>query len=314
MAVHKTRLFTKDSSKLWVGAGAISNKTLEGVQHVLKNEDIDGIVFGSITMDEKAGNPGTTFRAGDGFTLNSIGLRNLGYQKYKEGELERIVSFVHKKRKKIIVSVAGDTATDYMELLDLAHDCNADGVELNFGCPNKWGMGGKQKEIVAFNLELMATILEGACMATAGLVFPLGIKLSSYEPGFLDRVASFINEYDRAFPSTITYIATSNTIPNCYAEDENGESYITKHAGNPNGYGGMGGKILRRVAEPQVRQLRPLLNEGIGIMGVGGIYTGKDMQAYIEAGADAVQLVSAYYEKEDPSVFSDILAQYAGLV
>jgi len=50
------------------------------------------------------------------------------------------------------------------------------------------------------------------------------------------------------------------------------------------------------------------LPKRIDIIGVGGIYSAKDVQDYLEAGAKAVQLASALTD-EGVSVFEKILYQ-----
>jgi dihydroorotate dehydrogenase len=61
--------------------------------------------------------------------------------------------------------------------------------------------------------------------------------------------------------------------------------------------GGLSGAPLREASNRVIRQLRAALGAGFPIIGVGGILTGADAVAKIEAGADAVQIYSGLVYK-----------------
>jgi dihydroorotate dehydrogenase len=61
--------------------------------------------------------------------------------------------------------------------------------------------------------------------------------------------------------------------------------------------GGLSGAPLREASNRVIRQLRATLGAGFPIIGVGGILSGADAVAKIEAGADAVQIYSGLVYK-----------------
>ncbi|MFT3776898.1 MAG: quinone-dependent dihydroorotate dehydrogenase [Ottowia sp.] len=61
--------------------------------------------------------------------------------------------------------------------------------------------------------------------------------------------------------------------------------------------GGLSGAPVRGASNRVVRQLRAALGEGFPIIGVGGILSGADAVAKIEAGADAVQIYTGLIYK-----------------
>ena len=61
--------------------------------------------------------------------------------------------------------------------------------------------------------------------------------------------------------------------------------------------GGLSGAPVREASNRVVRQLRAALGAGFPIIGVGGILSGADAQAKIEAGADVVQIYTGLIYK-----------------
>ncbi|MCB2038294.1 MAG: quinone-dependent dihydroorotate dehydrogenase, partial [Ottowia sp.] len=61
--------------------------------------------------------------------------------------------------------------------------------------------------------------------------------------------------------------------------------------------GGLSGAPVREASNRVIRQLRAALGPGFPIIGVGGILSGADAVAKIEAGADAVQIYTGLIYK-----------------
>ena len=76
-----------------------------------------------------------------------------------------------------------------------------------------------------------------------------------------------------------------------------------------NGLAGLGGRPLKPVALGHVRQLRTLLPTRIAIVGVGGVFEGRDVFDYINAGAAGVQVGTACFAY-GADVFQDIAAGF----
>jgi len=147
-------------------------------------------------------------------------------------------------------------------------------IELNPSCPNKVG-----KPIMAYDVDAlkeMLTSVEGV------LSKPFGIKLPAYfDFNQYQEIANVIND------SKAKYISTINSIANGLVIDADTEKTLIHPK---EGFGGIGGPIVKPIALANVRKMRELLREDIEVIGVGGISTGRDVFEFILAGAQAVQL------------------------
>jgi len=299
-----------------IGNGGGTCKTIEDVEKFVRT-GIWAVEIGSITELARPGNEGNIFFAGSGYTLNSLGLPNPG-RKYYEAHLPAMIAMIHKAGKIAIVNVVGFSKEEYAELTSLAFICGADLVVLNAGCPNVW-VDGQQKGILTYDYTFDSlrkvvtyTLSKNLSEAADGRI---GLKLSPiFDPFHIKNMADFLDGYVlRSSPGKripyVGFIATQNTIPNCYNENNEGDAVISP----AKGLSGMAGNAILPMALGQVRQFRELLDPKIKIIGVGGITSGKDMEKMINCGADCVQVVSAYYRTEDVSVFNHIGGEYLGL-
>lgn len=284
-----------------IGNGGGIIKTVSDLEKILLTE-VGAVEIGSITEVERPGNEGNTFRTGNGFTLNSIGLKNPGLRYYKKN-LKLMITMIREAKKKSIVNVAGFSAEEYSTLTRLAFDAGSDFVVLNFGCPNVASKQILSYDRSALRSNIIYVLGENIEEAKDGRI---GIKLSPiFNSPDMDDIASFLNLIHKGSHGYIGFVTTQNTVPNCYDEDDDGTPYITPN----NGLAGMAGKAIFPMALAQVRQWRKLLDQSIKIIGVGGVTTGADMLKMMRY-ADFVQVTSAYYINEDLGIFSTIGGEY----
>lgn len=245
------------------------------------HEDVDAmcqtkagaVLIGSITPLERAGNPEPRWFAGNGFALNSFGMPNGGIDFYKQ-ELPAMAKKIHDSDKVAVLSIAGFSKQDYMDLATMADGSGVDMLELNFGCPNI-SVDGAQKPIVSFDPETMSDIIS-LVQSVTGL--PLAIKLSPYSnPADLKNAAEVLES------KGVAAVVTCNTFPNGFYPNEEGKSVLA------NDLAGLSGRAMLLIGLGQVRQFRELLPEGIAVIGVGGIETKEDAKMYYDAGASVVQ-------------------------
>ena len=91
---------------------------------------------------------------------------------------------------------------------------------------------------------------------------------------------------------------------------------MTKEDGSPildtpGGYGGIAGTAIHSTAVGQVSQFASALQDsGIGVIGAGGVKSGKTLRAMAVAGAWGAQVGTHYGEKGE-RVFSEILQEVA---
>jgi dihydroorotate dehydrogenase (fumarate) len=271
--------------------------------HRLARSATAAIVVGSITPAERPGNSGATYHQGDGYSLNALGLPNRGLAYYVE-HLPTMARAAHDTGKPLILSIAGFSVEDYAAAATAVSTTGVDLLELNLACPNVWD-GGQQKRIACFDEGQTAAILTAVDAALpAGPGY--GVKISPFsDPAALAGLAAVLATAAAAGRGP-RYVCTSNTFPNGLAFDDAGRPVIGVELA------GLAGAALRPVALGQVHQLRRLLPATIDIVGAGGVTTGRDVADFLRAGANAVQLATAYWNRDaDPSVFGAIAADWA---
>lgn len=281
-------------------------KTLNDVRK-LAASNVAAVVVGSITMEPRDLPAGETFFMDPNghYSLNSRNLYNGGLPYYRDqGILREMVRVCHEEGKTIIVSVAGFSPPENLELILFAISCRVDAVEINGGCPNILG-----KPIMSYDPEFLGENLEfvESGLLSAGCPIPIIVKLSPIPPILRPPVAQRVSQ-----TSLVVAVVVSNTLPDGFAwhPDLPGKPFISPNAG----YAGMAGAALKPLSLGLVGKLRPLLPERIRIIGAGGIESGRDVRDYLRQGAVTTQVATHYMAHgEDPRVFDDILMQYAAL-
>lgn len=262
------------------------------------------IVVGSITMEPRDGNPGSTFNGDSVFTLNSLGLPNPGIEKLEEIGPE-MIRIAHAAGKPIIASIAGFIPEEFRELAQRAQRIGFDGIEINLGCPNVADKG-KRKPIIAYRPQLVRPSLEtiwGYIDAYHPNWF-ISVKVSPMDPDRIDEIVSIIEQ----FP--VDAVVTQNTVPNCLDFNPDGTPVI--QTPDKFGYAGGSGRQIFQQALGQVHQWRRRLPENIAVWGVGGVQNGLDIQKMLWAGASVVQVGTTYFVS-GAKVFGDIAIQFLSL-
>lgn len=287
-----------DDLRLMNAAGTC--KTLADVEQ-FRGAPITELTLGSVTSLPRDGNPGTNFWIDDvtGASLNALGLPNPGLDYYRE-HLPRMAETSRAAGKRLRVSLAGFSLDDYRVLAEGVAPFDIDTIEINLSCPNVWD-GGDQKPVFALDPELLDEVCRTVAAVTPEHI-ALAVKLAPSDPLLLKRIAAKITAIPR-----IGEVVAVNTLPNAFVFDDNGRPAI---AGN--GFAGLGGRSLKPVALGHVLQLRALLPDEIAITGVGGVFAGRDVTDFFQAGASAVQVGTACYAY-GIGVFQDIIAGFLDL-
>jgi len=76
------------------------------------------------------------------------------------------------------------------------------------------------------------------------------------------------------------------------------------------GYGGIGGSVIKPIALANVRQFSKLTK--CSIIGCGGITCGRDVYEHLLCGASAVQIGTEFYK--DPLALGRILLEFAAYI
>ena len=152
----------------------------------------------------------------------------------------------------------------------------ADYVTVNISSPNTRNLRELQADAALESLLAALKSRQGELAEEHGRRVPLFLKIApDLEPGQVQTIAEALRRH-----GIDGVIATNTTL----ARDA--------VAGLPHAdeAGGLSGAPVREASNRVIRQLRTALGKDFPIIGVGGILSGEDAIAKIEAGADAVQI------------------------
>ena len=210
--------------------------------------------------------------------INRMGFNNPGIQ--------AAVARLEKRRSKTIVGVnigknfdtpleAADQ--DYLQCFKAAF-ATADYIAVNISSPNTKGLRDLQGEEAT--RKLVGTLKEEQQKLASehGKQTPFLVKIApDLEELHIQALARVFNEL-----AVDGVIATNTTI---------NKSAVAAHPSG-NEQGGLSGAPLTRRSTEVVAAFRALLNPAICVIGVGGIMSGEDARAKLQAGASLVQLYS----------------------
>lgn len=267
------------------------------------------ITAGSFTIMKKDGNPEPRYwsdRSNTGVTsINSLGLPNCGIE--EEVTTFRMLRMMNEtckaQGKKLRVSIAGFSVEEFHMLMRamVKHLPDVE-IEINFGCPNVI-VEGAQKPISSFNLKMMDEVI-ALCASAKERETALAVKVSPYsDPHQLHEVGTLFNKWK----NLVEVVVTCNTFPNTLSFQKGKRTISGK------GYGGLAGLPLKHIMLGQVAQFRDVLDPSFRIIAVGGIHTGMDLKDAFDAGADGAQIGTAYFDSDDPRIFSRVPDEYFSL-
>ncbi|HRH93193.1 MAG TPA: dihydroorotate oxidase [Candidatus Peribacteria bacterium] len=252
------------------------------------------VMMKSATILPRDGNPEPRYAHTSMGSVSTSGLPNLGYREYVGIATQLKKEF---PGKPVGASVAGLTHGDFPVLVQAFQDSDVDFIEINtHSCPKA---GGKQ---LAHDPAQMDAMLQ----SVIGLGDkPIGLKLPPYfDADDMKAMADVFLRY------RIAYLACIGNIPNALAIDAETETALIRPKG---GIGTLGGDYAKPIALANVHGFSKLLGNKIAIVGVGGIKTGADAFEFLLAGADAVQIGTAFYE-QGPGVFERVQHELSELL
>jgi len=225
---------------------------------------LGGIVTKTITRTERMGNPPPRIAETQAGMLNSIGLANVGIEKFISDKLP----FLQTLSTKVIVNVAGDSQEDFLNLIErLEEHEGIDGYELNLSCPNV--AGGLD---FSTHPEPAGKIVSEAKKRTKRCVIP---KLT---PNVTD-ITVIAKAVEDAGADAISLI---NTLVGMSVNVE------TRRPNLGTIMGGLSGPAIKPVALAMVYKVSKTVK--IPLLGIGGICSASDVLEFLMCGATAVQL------------------------
>jgi dihydroorotate dehydrogenase (NAD+) catalytic subunit len=227
--------------------------------------EIGAIFTKGLSLNPRKGNSGNRIAETPSGVLNSIGLENVGIEKFLSDKLP----FLIKKQAVAIPNVAGHSIDENVELCSILS--GAEGIaaiELNVSCPNVKEGG------MAFgtDMKVFTELLEKTRKVCTK---PLIIKLSP-------NVTSISDFAVRAEETGCDAVSAVNTFLGMKIDIKTGKPFFD------NRVAGLSGPAIRPLAVRAVYQIYEKVK--IPVIGMGGISSIEDMIEFMMAGASAVSI------------------------
>jgi dihydroorotate dehydrogenase (NAD+) catalytic subunit len=233
---------------------------------------LGAVVVKGISLKPREGNPPPRIWETPCGMLNSIGLQNVGLERFLKSKLP----FLRQFDTNVVVNILGETVEEYVQLCE-ALDAVVEAIELNLSCPNVKRGGILFSE----DPELFRKVIgESRKKINSSVMI---VKLSP-----VSDVREFARIAEQEGADALSLI---NTIP---------AMAIDIHTRRPrlsNLVGGLSGPAIKPVGVKMVWDV--FRTVGIPIIGMGGIMTGEDAVEYILAGATAIAVGTANFVYPD---------------
>jgi dihydroorotate dehydrogenase (NAD+) catalytic subunit len=236
---------------------------------------LGGIVTKTITMRPRAGNvPPRVHELPTGL-LNSIGLENVGLERYVEEKLP----LLRKRGVDVIVSVAAETEEEFVRLAEaFAGREGYSGLELNLSCPNVEDQAldlGRDPNFV----ERITRIVKERLSRRS-----LWVKITPN----VDAIATVARAAEQGGADAISAI---NTVVGMDFDLDAGRPVFAK------GTAGYSGPGILPIALAKVWECARAVS--IPIVGIGGIGSVEDARKMFLAGAAAIQVGTALFSRPE---------------
>ncbi|MBI4408929.1 MAG: dihydroorotate dehydrogenase [Gemmatimonadetes bacterium] len=239
---------------------------------LLDLDALGGLVTKAVTPEPRDGNPALRAAEFEAGMLNSIGLANVGLDRFRAEKLPWLAARL--RRARVLVNVAGRSVEEYMRVVAaLDGETGFLGYELNVSCPNV-KEGGVLFSTRADQLE---AVVRAARAATKR---PLVVKLSPHVPD-IGRMAEI------AVGAGADGLTLINTFPGLLFDIDSRAPVLGA------GIGGVSGAAVLPMGVYAVWQARRRVD--VPILGVGGIRSAEDAVQYFLAGASLVQIGTASF-------------------
>ena len=246
---------------------------------------LGGVIVKGISLEPRAGNPPPRIVETPCGMLNSIGLENVGVERF----LSEKLPYLRELKTRVIVNILGDRIEEYHDLAAILNDVEGiDGIEVNISCPNV------KKGGVAFGTDpTMAKKVTAAVRKKFS-----GTLLVKLSPNVTDitQIAKAVEDGGADAVSLVNTLLGMDI------------DVRMRRPSLANVVGGLSGPAIRPVALRMVWQTSQAVK--IPVIGVGGITTAEDALKFLIAGAHAIQVGTANFV--NPKATEDILDGITG--
>lgn len=238
--------------------------------HLADLERLGGLVTKGLSLEPLAGNPPPRVGETRGGMLNSIGLQNIGVDRF----LADVLPGLSRYPAKVVVNLFGYEFDDYARLAERVdpHGGVA-AVELNVSCPNV-KKGGME---FGHDPEVLERLVASVRRATGK---PIWVKLSP-------NAGSPVGVAEAAKAGGADVLSAINTVLGMSIDP------WTRRARLHTYRGGLSGPAIRPIAVRMVHDIARAV--GLPVVGIGGVETADDVVEFLLAGASAVQVGTALF-------------------
>lgn len=237
---------------------------------LLDLDKVGAIVTKGLTLKPKTGNPPPRIFETSSGILNSVGLQNIGVNKFVDEKMPFLRNF----KVPVIVNVAAESIDEFAAMITALDQCEGiSGYEINISCPNV-DCGG-----MAFGTspESCKQVVECVKSLTDRLVI---VKLS---PNVTD-IKLIALAAQNAGADALSLI---NTVTGMAIDIEKKKPVFARN------FAGLSGPAVKPIALKMVWETVRAVN--IPVIGMGGIQTERDAIEFFMAGATAIQVGTANF-------------------
>jgi dihydroorotate dehydrogenase (NAD+) catalytic subunit len=250
--------------------------------HVVDPRGLGAVITKTVTVRPRPGNPPVRVAETASGMLNSIGLENVGLERFRREKLPRLRAL----GATVVASLGGETAHELTRLLDaLGSDPAISGFEINFSCPNV-ARGGAIYWTNARRLERTLALLRP--LTRAALIAKLSPDVTS--------IADLARACEQGGADGITAV---NTFVGMSVDLTGPRHRLNRTTG------GLSGPAIKPLALARCHEAARAV--AIPVLGSGGIMNGKDALEFIAVGAAAVQVGTASFVR--PAAAAETVAE-----
>jgi len=234
---------------------------------------LGAICVKSITVKPRIGHSNPSFVKLQSGWLNAIGLKNPGLKQVIAQEIKRLRKVY---QGPIIANIAGENFAEYQTIAQaLSATGEIAALELNISCPNV------AKGCLAFGSDPVQ-VKEITNLVKAAATIPVYVKLSPQSGDIIQLALA-------AQAGGADGLSLINTMPGMDLNNKTGKPILSNKSG------GLSGSALFPVALKIIYDVAQKVQ--IPIIGMGGIKSASDVIKMISAGASAVAIGTANYQK-----------------
>jgi dihydroorotate dehydrogenase (NAD+) catalytic subunit len=250
-------------------------------------DELGAVVVKATTLYPRLGNPTPRVTEVRGGMLNAIGLANPGLDEVLGKELPWLAG----QNVPIFVNIAGDAVEDYCQVVEgVCRSGLAQAIELNVSCPNV-ELGGLAFGVDPIVLRDLVEEVRKVC------TLPLYVKLSPNVTRIQDLALAAVS-------GGADGLSLINTLVGMQIDLTKRKPVLA------NKTGGLSGQAIKPVAVRMVYEVAKEVN--VPIIGMGGIYSGRDAAEFIMAGAWAVEVGTANFT--DPCACPRIIGELSSFM